>query len=196
MDSCLTVLEPVVEPVAGTALTAPRPERLDGLVLGVLDNGKPNSDRFLAVLAARLQEDHDLAGVVVERKPSIGKLAPDALVDALAGRCDLILTGVGDCAGCCSCSTHNSTALERRGIPAAVVCTTEFVAARPHRCERRRAGELPPRGHRPSAGVRQPRPARPPRRQGAVPGRGDTPGRRRVRMLSEDDEIVIHLRPG
>lgn len=129
MDSCLTVLEPVVEPVAGTALTAPRPERLDGLVLGVLDNGKPNSDRFLAVLAARLQEDHDLAGVVVERKPSIGKLAPDALVDALAGRCDLILTGVGDCAGCCSCSTHDGIAFERRGIPAAVVCTTEFVAA-------------------------------------------------------------------
>jgi hypothetical protein len=177
VDSCLTVLEPVVEPVAGTALTAPRPERLDGLVLGVLDNGKPNSDRFLAVLAARLQEDHDLAGVVVERKPSIGKLAPDALVDALAGRCDLILTGVARYPG----GGGLYHRVRRR---------------RPHRCERRRAGELPPRGHRPSAGVRQPRPARPPRRQGAVPGRGDTPGRRPVRMLSEDDEIVIHLRPG
>jgi hypothetical protein len=63
----------------------------------------------------------------VRRKPSIGRLAPAELVDELAARCDLVVTGVGDCAGCCSCTVQDGIALERRGVMTYIVCTTEFL---------------------------------------------------------------------
>lgn len=108
---------------------APRAASLSGCRLGVLDNGKPNSDRFLDALAGELARDHDLADVVRARKPSIGKLAPDEVVHDLRSKCDVLLTGVGDCAGCCSCSAHDAITFERLGIPTAMVCTMEFLDA-------------------------------------------------------------------
>ena len=38
-----------------------------------------------------------------------------------------MLTAIGDCGSCCSACVRDSIALERRGIPAAVIITTEFV---------------------------------------------------------------------
>lgn len=122
----LTVLQPTSSAVAEATRLADRPSSLAGLVLGVLDNGKPNSDRFLAMLVEELA-DQDLGGVHVSRKPSIGRLAPAAVTDELVAACDVVVTGVGDCAGCCSCTAHDGIGLERRGIPTAVVCTDEFL---------------------------------------------------------------------
>jgi hypothetical protein len=39
----------------------------------------------------------------------------------------VVVTGVGDCAGCCSCTVQDGIALERAGIPTYVVCTTEML---------------------------------------------------------------------
>ena len=91
-----------------------------------MDNGKPNSDRFLSLLAERLLR----TGAVrqgVERKPNIGRLAPDTVLAGLVEGCDLVVTGVGDCAGCCSCSTHDAITLARQGLPSVMVATTEFL---------------------------------------------------------------------
>jgi hypothetical protein len=118
----LIVLDPTAQPVSARAELAPRLTDLNGRTVGFLDNGKPNSGRFLELLGGSTT----VAATVVRRKPSIGRLAPPGLIDELAGRCDLVVTGVGDCAGCCSCTAQDGIALERRGVMTYVVCTTEF----------------------------------------------------------------------
>ncbi len=127
MSSKLTVLDPTAAgaPSRSAELSDP-PADLAGVRFGVLDNGKPNSDRFLTLLAARF-----VARGAVDygtlRKPSIGRLAPTEMLDELIGACDLVVTGVGDCAGCCSCSVQDGIAVERHGIPTVVITTTEFL---------------------------------------------------------------------
>ena len=41
------VLDPTDEPVKTSFTLAPRPEKLQGVTLGVIDNGKKNSDYLL-----------------------------------------------------------------------------------------------------------------------------------------------------
>jgi hypothetical protein len=91
---------PVFDPTEGTAATsftvAPRPGSLAGASLALLDNGKPNSDRFLAALGPLLAEALGGADFFVLRKPASGGPAPAALLDDLARRARAVVTGVGD----------------------------------------------------------------------------------------------------
>ncbi len=105
---------------------SPRPESFAGLVVGYLDNGKPNSDRLLDLVAARLVNE-GVSSAVRARKDSIERLAEPEIIDDLVARCDVVITGVGDCAGCCSCTVQDGITLERRGIPTYVICTSELV---------------------------------------------------------------------
>jgi hypothetical protein len=118
------VLDPTGDAAQVTTELAPRPPSLDGLVVGYLDNGKPNSDRFLDQLRTRFPS---VLSVVTSRKPNIGRVAPTSLIQDLAARCDVVITGVGDCAGCCSCTVQDGIALERLGVPTYVVCTSDLL---------------------------------------------------------------------
>jgi hypothetical protein len=126
MTEQLIVLDPTGGATATPTDLVPRPESFDGLVVGYLDNGKPNSDRFLKILSARLQGD-GVRDVVWARKANIGRLADVESIEDLAQRCDVVITGVGDCAGCCSCTVQDGIALERTGTPTYIVCTSELV---------------------------------------------------------------------
>lgn len=126
MTASLTVLDPTVGAGVSTAELAPRPASFAGLVVGYLDNGKPNSDRFLDELSQRLGAG-GVREVVRARKANIGRLAEPEVIRDLAERCDVVVTGVGDCAGCCSCTVQDGIGLERLGIPTFVVCTSELV---------------------------------------------------------------------
>ncbi len=123
----VTVLDPTGTgaPPSSAELLRP-PADLRGVSFGMLDNGKPNSDRFLSLLAERFIANGAQLYATL-RKPSIGRLAPVQLLDELAQACDLVVTGVGDCAGCCSCSVQDGIAVERRGVPTLVIVTTEFL---------------------------------------------------------------------
>lgn len=129
MTKLITIYEPVNAVDPPTISLAERPDDLAGLRVGILDNGKPNSDRFLPILGAHLETATGVRIGEVHRKPSIGRLAPPELIDAIANESDLVLTGVGDCAGCCSCTIGDAIALERRGVPVAAICTDEFATA-------------------------------------------------------------------
>lgn len=127
MTAPLTVLDPtaeVAEAQTGPLTTAPG--TLSGLTVGWLDNGKSNSGQFLALLQARFAEAGARPAVTI-RKPGVGSLAPRAQIDELVDSSQFVVTGVGDCAGCCSCSVQDAIALERRGVPAVVICTSELV---------------------------------------------------------------------
>ncbi len=75
---------------------APRLTRLDGAVLGVLDNGKPRARELLQYVVDLLQARHRLGGVVWHQKVSPSNNAPPEQLDALARQCDFFITGVGD----------------------------------------------------------------------------------------------------
>ena len=122
----ITVLDPTAEVTTASAELAARPTALTGLTIGFLDNGKPNSDLFLQLLAQRAR-DAGAGEVVHLRKANIGRLAEPEIIEELIRRCDAVVTGVGDCAGCCSCSVQDAITLERRNVPTWTVVTSELV---------------------------------------------------------------------
>jgi hypothetical protein len=48
-------------------------------------------------------------------------------LDDLAAKCDVVLSGLGDCGSCSACSLHVAIDFERRGVPAVAICTTPFL---------------------------------------------------------------------
>lgn len=122
----ITVLDPTAGVSAQPTVLNARPVGFAGLTVGLLDNGKPNSDRFLDRLEHHVRAA-GAAGIVRRRKANIGRLAAPELIADLAEQCDVVITGVGDCAGCCSCTVQDAAAIERAGRPTYVVCTSEFL---------------------------------------------------------------------
>lgn len=71
---------------------------LNGKVLGIIDNGKPNYDIFLARLMELLSQRYDFSGVIQVKKVEKDTGAPlnrDATAKLVAG-CDVVLNGICD----------------------------------------------------------------------------------------------------
>jgi hypothetical protein len=122
-DSRAFVFDPRGRVESADTPLAPRPSRLEGLRLGVLDNSKWNANKLLRGAAAAL----GFAATHYYVKHSFSKDAAPELIGRIAAECDLVLTAIGDCGSCCSCCVRDSIALERLGLPAACIVTTEFV---------------------------------------------------------------------
>ena len=75
---------------------APRLPSLDGKVVGVLDNAKPNAHVLLGAIAERLVAECGAARVVGFRKNIAGVPAPEEAVRRLAAECDAVICGSGD----------------------------------------------------------------------------------------------------
>jgi hypothetical protein len=105
---------------------APRKPALDGLRLGVLDNSKWNANKLLRGASAALAEGIRFAAVNYYVKHSFSKDAAPELIAQIARDNDVVLTAIGDCGSCCSCCIRDAVALEKLGVPAAAVITTEF----------------------------------------------------------------------
>jgi hypothetical protein len=71
-----------------------RPERLDGLRIGILDIAKPRGDVFLRHLGERLGE----RGIAFRHyaKPTNTRVAPLALRQQIAAEVDLVIEGLSD----------------------------------------------------------------------------------------------------
>jgi len=91
-----TVLDPTNEPIRTTFKLAPRPETLKGLTLGLIDNGKKNSDYLVKKIGTRLRELYGLTEDIHVRKPSPSHAIPQDMAEELAGRVDLVVAGIGD----------------------------------------------------------------------------------------------------
>jgi hypothetical protein len=88
------LLDPTNERTTAHRAPAPRPPRLDGLTVGLLDISKPRGDVFLDRIEALLRE----RGVKVERfrKPTYAKPAPSDLRREIAQRCQVIVEALAD----------------------------------------------------------------------------------------------------
>jgi len=105
---------------------APRAKKLAGLRLAILDNSKWNANKILRTSTAALEKNVKFAKVNYYVKHSFSKDAEPELIAEIAANNDLVLTAIGDCGSCCSCCIRDAVALEKLGIPAAAIITTEF----------------------------------------------------------------------
>jgi len=94
MTEPFIVLDPTLEVVTTRQERAPRPQVLH--TIGLLDNGKPNSDKLLRKVAALLEERHPGVQINYYRKPGAYRPASSALLDQVAAECDAALVGIGD----------------------------------------------------------------------------------------------------
>lgn len=85
------------KPKKQSAVTvAPRLASLEGVTVGLLDNYKPNADRFLDFVGRLLRERHGVGDLVPMGKEALSKPAPAELIAGLAARSHVIVTGIGD----------------------------------------------------------------------------------------------------
>jgi predicted ATP-grasp superfamily ATP-dependent carboligase len=122
----------ILDPTGGAArapsdvvLASPR-ARLRGATIGLLENTKQNASLFLDELGRLLVDRYGAAGVVARTKRAFALPVSEDLLEELADSCDAVVTGVGDCGSCSGSAVADGVAFERRGLPAAVVCTDAF----------------------------------------------------------------------
>lgn len=88
------LLDPTSERSPTLRPRLPRPDKLDGLTIGILDIAKPRGDVFLKRLGERLTE----RGLTVKHyaKPTNARTAPLPLQQQIATEVNLVIEGLSD----------------------------------------------------------------------------------------------------
>ena len=94
MPEPFIVLDPTLEVETTRRERAPRQQQFH--TIGLLDNGKPNSDSLLKKVAAMLEARYPGVQINYYRKPGAYRPAPGALLDRVAEECDVAIVGIGD----------------------------------------------------------------------------------------------------
>ena len=108
------------------------PASLAGKTVALMDIGKMRGDEYIDRLE-RLFAD---AGIAARRykKPTNTRTAPVEMLQDIATHCDVVVIALSDCGSCTSCSTHDLSDLDLRGIPGVSVLTEEFRDAFAKQC--------------------------------------------------------------
>jgi hypothetical protein len=96
MISAMDILDPIGDTAATARTLAPRPASLQGAVIGVLDNSKPNARVLLEGVARVLAAKLGARDVRVWRKPGASVGATAAVLDEIAAQCGAVLTASAD----------------------------------------------------------------------------------------------------
>ena len=92
----MEILDPVGSTQAPSRALAARPASLQGSVLGVLDNSKPNARVLLEGVAGALAEKLGAREIRRWRKPGASIGAAAAVLDEIAAECGAVLTASAD----------------------------------------------------------------------------------------------------
>ena len=87
---------PTGELAADRTYPAPRPQTLDGKVVGFLDNSKWNANKLLRGIEGRLRQRFRIQETIWHKKDSFSSPAPAETIAELAARCHVIITAIGD----------------------------------------------------------------------------------------------------
>ena len=90
------VYNPTSGPTAEKMGMAPRIENLQNGILGVIDNGKTNSDTVLNRIVSNLAKRYALEEIVTIKKHSVSHAVKDDAAQMLAQKCNFVLAGIGD----------------------------------------------------------------------------------------------------
>jgi hypothetical protein len=94
MTEKFIVLDPTLEVEVTRVERAPRPAVVR--TLGLLDNGKRNSDKLLREIGDMVAAQYPDVTLNYYRKPSPYRPAPTPLLDQAASENDAVLVGIGD----------------------------------------------------------------------------------------------------
>lgn len=125
----IEVLLPVPSDAVAELKTAPRPSRTNDLVIGLLANTKRNAPELLAAVAELLRGEFTGAEVVGPVITAGVMLPSEEQLADLVARCDVVITGLGDCGSCSATTLQVATDLEIRGVPTAAICTEPFLTS-------------------------------------------------------------------
>ena len=92
----IEVLDPTVLPQKESTLLADRPETLNGSIVGLLANGKRNSEELLEHVYEILNEEHNLGVMIADNKGNASRPCPPELLQDMADKCDIVITDSGD----------------------------------------------------------------------------------------------------
>ncbi|MFI5612016.1 UGSC family (seleno)protein [Amycolatopsis sp. NPDC051903] len=126
MDS-FTTFDPTGTVEAAAQPAAPRVSATKGARLAVLNNTKWNASKLLRLSVAEMEAlGAKFDSVRFYDKHHFSSDADPALLDRIAAENDIVLTAIGDCGSCTSSCVNDGIQMELRGLPAAVIVTTEF----------------------------------------------------------------------
>jgi hypothetical protein len=126
------ILRKIIDPTGATTrgpqtpARAPRPARLRGIRIGFVDTAKQNADLLLTRLALELAEAYGVEVTSRQTKHGSGLPLDAPLLHDMAGECDVVVIGVGDCGSSCVSAIADGIAFERAGVPSAVICSDAF----------------------------------------------------------------------
>jgi hypothetical protein len=92
----IKILDPTIAADHADSTLAKRVADLDDKVLGLLSNSKVNGDHLLDLVRERLAARYRIRKVVTMTKSSASRVADEAMIDALVGDCDVVVTAIGD----------------------------------------------------------------------------------------------------
>jgi hypothetical protein len=91
----IRVLDPRLDPEGEAPRMAPALASLDGATVGLLDNAKIGTARFLDHLEAMLRERARIRDVIRRRKPDSSRPVPREMLAGMASA-DAVVSAVGD----------------------------------------------------------------------------------------------------
>src|SRR5712671_3960572 len=124
MASMQTVMLPTGAPDAAAINPAERPKSLQGLRIGLIDNGKEFSDVVLDALAEVLRREYGATKIKIWRKGFPAKGAP--FIDEMAAGTDVAISGVGHCGSSSPWSVNDAVNLEKAGVPTVALISRSF----------------------------------------------------------------------
>lgn len=96
MGRTITLLDPTAPREQGPQEARQKLSGLAHAVVGFIDNSKPNFNHLVDDLAELLTSRYGVKQVIKRRKRSASEPAPDAFLEELGARCDLVIAGSGD----------------------------------------------------------------------------------------------------
>ena len=91
----MEILDPTLSGDGTDFAYAPRPDALDDLRIGLVENTKLNSAELLLKLAAKLEAKHGMTVAHVVHKSQRAPIRDDQIAE-LTGVSDFVICGVGD----------------------------------------------------------------------------------------------------
>ncbi|MEV0904381.1 UGSC family (seleno)protein [Streptomyces hokutonensis] len=107
---------------AGTPL-APRLDTLDGKVLGLLSNSKPNAEIALRAVAEKIKETYP--DLKIRLYPGSIRFEPELLRRAIE-ESDALIGATADCGACTSWLIHDGAQAEKAGVPQVTIVARGF----------------------------------------------------------------------
>lgn len=92
----LIVFDPTSGPSVKESRMAKRGKSLDDSIIGLIDNGKANSDVVLELIIQKLKKTYKIKDSIIHRKGSFSHAIKESEARVLAEKCDFIISGIGD----------------------------------------------------------------------------------------------------